>query len=83
MAETTIPAAPAHCKNCRFWAFPQSDYTDAAECRRMPPARSGGRMAVRYEGARTVTVGRGLWPLVGEYDGCGEFRLTIARDCSN
>lgn len=80
MANYELPQILDVCKNCRFWATHASDFSDLAECRRLPPIRSEGYLQGRPISKQGVTVrerGRGIWPLVEETGGCGEFaRLT-------
>lgn len=56
------------CKTCNFYAAPlEGDINGevASECRRFPPAMCGGDRSEQ----------RGVFPITGESDWCGEFRL--------
>lgn len=78
MADERLPVATGLCKDCRFWFNGLSDFSDIAECRRMPPARSekyligtlgGGLQA----GAAMRMPGKREWPMTEFMDSCGEY----------
>lgn len=83
MANYQIPRTLDVCKNCRFWSTDTSDFSDLAECRRLPPVRSDDYLMGRPVHNPVVTMrerGAGLWPMVAETSGCGEFARSVRAE---
>jgi hypothetical protein len=66
-ATTSNDAIVKLCLNCRFFSQHLEEYPDSGECRRRPPF---------FNQAKEFSA----WPMVNEYDWCGEFKRISTPD---